>query len=383
MTLPRRLALPLVLPRAHAVSLVAILGLGAALRLWALGAVGFNSDEAVYAGQAATIAGDPGLSGLFPAFRAHPLLFQALLSLVFRAEVNDTAARLLAVGFGLATIVVVHLLGRLLYGGRVGLVAALCCALMPYLVVVNRQVLLDGPETFFAVLGLYFVARFCRHAAPRWLYIGAGVLGLTLLTKEVAAVLVAAVGVFFLVSGEIRLRLRQVGVAAAILLAVVAVYPISLLLAGHTATGQSYLAWQLLRRANHSGWFYAEVVPLAVGPAVVALAVAGLWLLRRRNSWRERLLGCWVVVPVVCFQVWPVKGYQYLLAVAPALALLAARTLVLAFPHAPTRRPAPWERDVLAELAAAVRPRFRTDVYVPAPDDPVVGCPPALRGARV
>jgi hypothetical protein len=32
-------------------------------------------------------------------------------------------------------------------------------------------------------------------------------------------------------------------------------------------------------------------------------------------------------VPIAVFEAWPVKGYQYLLPVAPALALLAARTL--------------------------------------------------------
>jgi hypothetical protein len=34
------------------------------------------------------------------------------------------------------------------------------------------------------------------------------------------------------------------------------------------------------------------------------------------------------VVPVVFFQIWPTKGYQYLLAIAPPLAILASRTLI-------------------------------------------------------
>jgi len=60
---------------------------------------------------------------------------------------------------------------------------------------------------------------------------------------------------------------------------------------------------------------------------VIIVAIAGLWLLRREGSWREKLLVLWVVVPVVFFQIWPTKGYQYLLPVAPALAILAARAL--------------------------------------------------------
>jgi len=65
----------------HWVGLAIALGGGALFRLWQINAVGFNSDEAVYAGQAAAIVGDPSLAPYFPLFRAHPLLYQFILSL--------------------------------------------------------------------------------------------------------------------------------------------------------------------------------------------------------------------------------------------------------------------------------------------------------------
>jgi hypothetical protein len=68
-------------------------------------------------------------------------------------------------------------------------------------------------------------------------------------------------------------------------------------------------------------------VPLAIGPLVVAAAALGLWLLRSRGSWRETLLLSWIVVPVAFFQLFPVKGFQYLLPIAPPVAVLAARFL--------------------------------------------------------
>jgi hypothetical protein len=37
---------------------------------------------------------------------------------------------------------------------------------------------------------------------------------------------------------------------------------------------------------------------------------------------------CWIIVPTVFFQLWPTKGFQYLLPIAPAVVILAARTLV-------------------------------------------------------
>ena len=60
---------------------------------------------------------------------------------------------------------------------------------MPYLVIVNRQILLDGPMTFFATLSLYLMARFALTLRPVWLYAAASVLGLTFLAKETSILL--------------------------------------------------------------------------------------------------------------------------------------------------------------------------------------------------
>ena len=56
---------------------------GGILRIWDINAMGYNTDEAVYAGQAAAIAGVPYLKDMFPVFRAHPLLFQFILSVIY------------------------------------------------------------------------------------------------------------------------------------------------------------------------------------------------------------------------------------------------------------------------------------------------------------
>ena len=76
---------------------------GAGLRLWNLMAVGFNSDEAVYSSQAAGIAGDSSIAEFFPIFRAHPFLFQAVLSVPYQFGTSDTVGRLVSVAFGCLT----------------------------------------------------------------------------------------------------------------------------------------------------------------------------------------------------------------------------------------------------------------------------------------
>ena len=135
---------------------------GTVLRVVGLGAVGLNSDEAVYAGQAASLVGNPHFTDNFPVIRAHPLLFQLLVSPFYRTGIPEVPGRYVNAFFGVGTIVLVFQLGRLLYGRRVGALAALLLAVMPYHVIITRQVLLDGPMTFFATAALVCLAALAR-----------------------------------------------------------------------------------------------------------------------------------------------------------------------------------------------------------------------------
>lgn len=315
------------LRRALAVATIAVPAV--LLRIVYLNAVGFNSDEAVYAGQAASIAGDTSLQPYFPIFRAHPLLFQTTLSVIYQFGTSPLAGRLLAVAFGLATIVVTYRLGTLLYGRRAGLGAALFLAVMPYHVVVSRQVLLDVPMVFFSTLTLLFLARFASSGRIGYLYTTSAVMGLTIITNERSVVLVASAYIFLALAAPVRLRLRHLVISGVIFLIVVSPFPISLVFSGRRKTGGNFLSWQLFRRANHGYGFYAATVPKAIGLLLVLAAVAALWQARHRFTWRETLLVCWTVVPIVYYELWPVKGFQYLMPIAPVVAILAARAIAL------------------------------------------------------
>jgi hypothetical protein len=307
--------------------LALLVGAAVGLRVWGLDRVGYNTDEAVYAGQAAAIASDPTLKEIFPVFRAHPLLFQFLLALVFHYGVNDVAGRLVAVVIGLATVFLVYRLGNLLYGQKAGVLAATFLAVMPYHVVVTRQVLLDGPLVFCSTLTLYMLARFSLTERPAWLYSTGIGMGLTFLAKETGIILMGAIYAFLALSREIRIRILDIVLATFLTVLMIVPFPASLLLAGGTRSGKQYLVWQLFRRPNHPWDFYPSTVPIAIGILVIVAALLGLWLLRRDGTWRERLLVCWILVPVVFFQLWPTKGFQYLLPTAPAFAILAGRML--------------------------------------------------------
>lgn len=300
---------------------------GAFLRIWQINAMGYNTDEAVYSGQAAAIAGVPVLENIFPIFRAHPLLFQVLLSLIYRIQMSDLAGRLFAVLIGLGTIYLTYQTGKLLYGNLPGALAALFIALMPYHVLVSRQVLLDGLMVFFATLTLFFLARFAQTEKPLWLYFTGASMGLTFLSKETSIVLLGAIYTFLALAADVHVRVKDLIVSIMLWLLVIAPFPASLLLTGGSTTGQNYLAWQLFRRPNHEWSFYLTAVSPAIGILLIFAALLGVVLLWRSRSWREKLLLVWVIVPIAFFQLWPVKGFQYLLPIAPPFAILAGRLL--------------------------------------------------------
>jgi hypothetical protein len=129
--------------------------------------------------------------------------------------------------------------------------------------------------------------------------------------------------IFLALSPEIRVRIKDLIVATVLAVLVILPFPLTLALAGGSTTGRNYLTWQLFRRPNHPWTFYPEVVPPALGIVVVIIVILGLLILWREHSWREKLLLSWIFVPVAFFQLWPVKGFQYLLPIAAPVAVLA------------------------------------------------------------
>jgi hypothetical protein len=323
-------------------ALAATLVVGAAIRLVNINTVGLNSDEAVYSGQAAALAGDVGFQQFFAIFRAHPLLVQFLLAVLYQFGINDVAGRFLSIGFGVAGIAITYALGSLLFSRRAGVIAAAIIAFVPYHVTVSRQMLLDGPEMTLWLLATYFVARYVATAAPRWMYAAAFTAGLTVLAKETAVLFVVVVVAFVLMSPIVRLGFRRILIAGGFFLVAVSPYPAAIVLSGASDTARQFLIWQILRQPNHTATFYAEVLFSAVGPIVLLLAVLGIIAAIRIGSWQDRLLLAWVLVPLAFFEIWPVKGYQYLLPILPALAILAARAF-----EAPWTE---WFRDRFARL---------------------------------
>jgi hypothetical protein len=336
------------LPRVlDAATLTAIVGLGGLLRFWNLDRVGFRGDEAVYAGQAAVLAGVEDLQRWFILMsrgNSNFLLFQRVVSLAYRLfGVSDVLAREVAAAFGTLTILVVFAIARTLYTRRAALIAALLLAVSSYSVALARLALLDATLTFLVTCAMLCLARWDRTDKPAWLYGFGACVALAIQAKIVGVLLLPILAVYLLVSRR-RLPWRTVALVAATFL--VCLSPVLLDVAANSREFGDFLS-RSSQRVSHVPWTYYPTVLLGrEGTAVVLLWGAGILVALVRRSRADLLPGLWLLVFVGFYQLYPLKAFNYLLPSVPALCLLAARAL--------ERLPRPSALRVAATAVVAV-----------------------------
>lgn len=317
---------------ALAVFLAAGVGASAGLRLWSIGAHGYNSDEAVYAGQGLAMLGDATLAEHFSLFRAHPLVLQLVVGAAGTAlEPSDAIARAtVAILFGCGSVVVSYLLAARLCGRRVAVVAALVLAALPYHVIVSRQVMVDAPMGFFMVLCIWLMVRARTGAGDHCVVLAFVALGLATLSKEVAVLgLVPLCINLWQHQGRGSVHARTTWVGAALFAAVVIPFPATRMINQPKNAGD-FVLWQLLRDPNHPPEYFLRVLLQFGGPAFLVLSAVGVWVWSRDRSAPERVLLPWAVTFLVFFNLWPTKLFPYLFPILPLLAIAAAAGLVSA-----------------------------------------------------
>jgi hypothetical protein len=201
------------------------------------------------------------------------------------------------------------------------------------------------------------MTRYAIDERPIWLYAAGVGLGLTFLTKETGILFAAAIYVFLAISPTIRVKIKHLILSALGTALIIMLYPLTLVLAGGggSQTTSQYLAWQLIRRPNHEWDFYITSVLPALGWFLILVAVCGLLAFYRSRSWREGLLLSWIIIPALFFQIWPTKGFQYLLPIAPPVAILAGQAVSQLAKSVPSRiRAAAKIRNALLFVTAGL-----------------------------
>jgi 4-amino-4-deoxy-L-arabinose transferase-like glycosyltransferase len=240
-------------------------------------------------------------------------------------------------------VLLVFLLGRRLWSSRTGVLAAVMLASTVLHFAMGQVLTLDMAFTFLlmAMLSAFCMTQLTRKAAPResrlWMLAAWLLLGLAVLTKGLAAVVIAAavlsIYLFWQRDWAMLRTLRPVS-GAAVLLVVTAPWFIEVARANPDFLRFFFLHEHFQRyftdeaQRVEPSWYFLVVLAAGVLPWLPQM-MAALW-----NGWRSntplgqfdirRLLWIWCVFVFVFFSLSGSKLAPYVLPVLPPLALLTA-----------------------------------------------------------
>jgi len=314
--------------------LAAVLALGFDLGGYPL----FDPDE----GRNAEVAREMAATNdyVLPHFDGLPYLDKPIVYFASAAAVmevlgpTETAARLPAYLFTLATLVVVVWFVRRRWGTDAGWLASLALATMPLVLAYARTTIMDSALSFCTTLAI--LAFWDERPVLAWAAIGLGAI-----TKGPVAILVplATLIPYALLTGRPLRRLfplAGLGVFALVAL------PWFLAVSHRVPEFPHYVFvretfQRVTTRSFHRTapfWYYLPIVPVAAFPWIVpALSRCKnwrwAWVARRVNPAAQEsiLLACWVLGPLLCFTLNQSKLPQYMLPLMPPFALAAARLL--------------------------------------------------------
>jgi 4-amino-4-deoxy-L-arabinose transferase-like glycosyltransferase len=267
----------------------------------------------------------------------NPPFFLWLQAIIFKiCGANEYTARFWSAFFGLCTIVLIYLLGRLWYSHRVGTYAAIVMLTTQVFLKYARRGMMDVTLAFLVTLALYC---FWKSFENKRYIIGFVIsTAAAILTKSILGLFpILVAGAYLLVSRQWR-RLYSIQFLAgsAIAIALASGWFIYEIVVNGSIFLEQHFGWLIVARAFttsaekqhwYSYFWYIEKLFEHYLPWVF-FAVYGVYLLVRRNikqiQYPDILLICWIVVVIAMMSVANERKVWYILPSFPALAVVCS-----------------------------------------------------------
>lgn len=265
-------------------------------------------------------------------------LYYAIMRAWVHLGLTEWMLRSFSVLMGIAAIPMFFLLGKGLFGSRVGLIAAFLLTINACHVAYSQEARSYALFFLLAILSSYFFVRAIESSGNRDYIAYAVISALAVFSHFFALLLVAAQWMSLLALPHERIRSRQL-LLAAFLFAVLAA-PALFFILGRDTGQLAWVAKPSLREVQRFGYFLvADQGPLRQTLLAAYLILAGITIVlfvKRPNGerhplarWKLTLLACWFVVPpalALIASIWkPVFVARFLIfCLAPLLLLSAA-----------------------------------------------------------
>ncbi|MGH9982264.1 MAG: ArnT family glycosyltransferase, partial [Nitrososphaeraceae archaeon] len=297
------------------------------IRSYDLGGLALNNDEAIYAGQAASLANYSEYQDQFSLFRAHPLLLQFMISISFYFfGINEFTARIIPVFLSCGTVVISYFIAKFLYNKQTAIISSIILSLLPYHVAISKQALVDVSMSFFFVLNLLLIVLYLRQNTFVLLY-GIGITsGLSFLSKEVG-VISFVISIISIIIINKKIKVKNIVYITLSFIFVTSPYWISFITLEEARESLlEYIEWQSSRPPNHDNTYYFLIICTDILGYVLTplLVISYLYILFNKKTWKGSNLllpFVWIAIPLLFYQLVSVKGYHFLFSITPLLVI--------------------------------------------------------------
>ena len=299
------------------------------IRFYGLGDLAFNNDEAIYAGQAASLANYSEYQEQFSIFRAHPLLLQFMISIAFYFfGVHEFTARIVPMLLSCGIVVISYFIAKYLYNQQTAIISSIIISLLPYHISISKQALVDVSMSFFFALDLLLIILYYRKNTVLLLY-GIGITtGLCFLSKEIG-IISFAISILSLIIIKRKVIFKNILVVTLSFIVVASPYWISFITLEEARKSiLEYIEWQSSRPANHNSIYYFQIITSEILGYVLTslLLLAYVYVIFSRRNWKfsQVLLPfLWIPIPLIFLQMISVKGYHFLFSITPFLVIFS------------------------------------------------------------